>query len=139
MCFFTIIYLNDIASIDYIEIEIDNVRIKDLKLSSAELELKVKISNPTNQTLSDLMAEFNIFISNIDVGDGLVEKVTILPNSEEISDVLITIFYADVGQAVINGLQSGNFDLLINGEAKLNVLFNLITISKPFSSVYSYK
>jgi LEA14-like dessication related protein len=132
------IYINDTSNFDNIDVQIENVSIKNLKLSSCELELSVKISNPSSETISDLTAEFNVFISNIDVGDGIVNKVTIPPKSYENSEVTLIIIYSDVGQAVINGIKTANFDLSIRGEAKLSVLFNLITITEPFSATYSY-
>jgi len=131
-------YYSDISSIDNVDVEIEDVNIRDLKLASCDLNLKVKITNPTSSNINDLTAEFDVFISNTDVGDGLVNKVTIPSKSYETSDVVITIYYSNVGQAVINGLQTGNFDLSIQGEAKLNILFNLISVTEPFSASYSY-
>lgn len=131
-------YYSDISSINSVDVEIEDVDIRDLKLASCDLNLKLKITNPTSSNINDLTAEFDVFISNTDVGDGLLNKVTLPSKSYESSDVFITIYYSNVGQAVINGLQTGNFNLSIQGEAKLNILFNLISITEPFSASYSY-
>lgn len=132
------IAISDTSAIDNVDIELENVKIQNLKLQSCELKLTIKISNPNSNTISDLIAEFDIFISNTDVGDGVVTKVSIPPKSYEKSDVFIIIYYADVGHAVINGLESGNFELRISGEARINIFFNLIPINKLFSTSYSY-
>ncbi len=131
-------YITEASTIDNINIGLEDVSIEELKLSSCTLNLKVRISNPTTEYISELSAEFDVFIADTDVANGTVAKVSIPPESYATSDVLLTIFYADVGTAVINGIKTGDFDLIIQGEAKLNVLLNLLTITKPFTSSYSY-
>jgi len=133
------IIISDASAIDSIIINVENVTIQDLKLKSCELKLDIKITNPTPNQISDLTANFDIFISNTDVGDGKLSKISIVPISSEISEVYLTIFYANVGQAVINGLQTGDFQLRISGEAKINIFFNFLSATKPFSASYSYK
>ena len=131
-------YVTEASTIDEINVGVENVSIEELKLSSCTLNLQVRISNPTTEHISELTAEFDVFIADTEVANGTVSKVSIPPESYATSDVLLTIFYADVGAAVINGLKTGDFDLIIKGEAKLNVLLNLFTITKPFTSSYSY-
>ena len=131
-------YVTEASTIDEINVGVEDVSIEELKLSSCTLNLKVRISNPTTEHISELTAEFDVFIADTDVANGTVSKVSIPPESYATSDVLLTIFYADVGTAVINGLKTGDFDLIIKGEAKINVLLNLFTITKHFTSSYSY-
>ena len=64
--------------------------------------------------------------------------VSIPAQSKIKRDVILTIYFADVGNAVIDGIQTRNFDLAINGQAKGNVLFNLIAVSKSFAASYSH-
>ena len=131
-------YITEASTIDKINVGVEDVSIEELKLSSCTLNLKVRISNPTTEYISELTAEFDVLIADTDVANGTVSKVSIPPESYATSDVLLTIFYADVGTAVINGLKTGDFDLIIQGEAKINVLLNLFSITKPFTSTYSY-
>lgn len=133
----SISYLLDATTIDRINVEIENVVIQDLSLSYCKIKLKVKLSNPSSEYISDISAEFDVFIADTDVGDGVVSKVSIPAKSCEVSDVYLTIYYSNVGNAVINALQTANFDLTIQGEAKASVFLNLITISKPFTAKYS--
>jgi LEA14-like dessication related protein len=137
MFFISSSYLSDAAIIDKTNVVIENASIQNLTFSYCIIKLKVKISNPTSEHISDLTADFDVFISDTDVGDGVVTKLSIPARSNEISDVYITIYYSSVGSAVINVLQTGNFDLTIKGEAKASILFNILTIKKPFTSSYS--
>ena len=131
-------YMADVSAIEKINITLENTSIQELRLTYCKLKLKVNISNPTTEYISELSAEFDISIAGTYVGNGSVPKVSIPIQSYKTKDVPLIIYYADVGKAVIEGIQARNFDLAINGEAKVNVLFNLIMISKSFIAIYSY-
>jgi len=136
--FLVIRYTTDVSALEKVNITIENINIQELHLTYCKLKLKVNISNPTNEYISGLFAEFDISIASTYVGNGSVPIVSIPAQSQTKRDVILTIYYADVGNAVIDGIQTGNFDLTIHGEAKGNVLFNLITVSKSFTASYSH-
>ena len=53
-------------------------------------------------------------------------------------DEAITIYYANVASAVVEGIKKGNFGVTIEGVIKANVLFNLITVSQEFKASQTY-
>ncbi|MCK4415514.1 MAG: hypothetical protein KAU84_00020 [Thermoplasmatales archaeon] len=136
--FLVIRYTTDVSALEKVNITIENINIQELNLTYCKLKLKVNISNPTNEYISRLFAEFDISIASTYVGNGSVPTVSIPAQSQIKRDVILTIYYADVGNAVIDGIQTGNFDLTTHGEAKGNVLFNLLTVSKSFTASYSH-
>ncbi len=136
--FLVIRYTTDVSALEKVNITIENINIQESHLTYCKLKLKVNISNPTNEYISGLFAEFDISIASTYVGNGSVPTVSIPAQSQTKKDVILTIYYADVGNAVIDGIQIGNFDLTVHGEAKGNVLFNLITVSKSFTASYSH-
>ena len=137
-CFLSIRYITDVSALEKVNITIENINIQELRLTYCKLKLKVNISNPTNEYISGLFAEFDISIAGTYVGNGSVPTVSIPAQSHKTRDVPLTIYYANVGNAVIDGIRTGNFDLTIHGEAKGNVLFNLLTVSKSFTASYSH-
>lgn len=136
--FLVIRYTADISALEKVNITIENINLQELNLTYCKLKLKVNISNPANEYISGLFAEFDISIAGTYVGNGSVPTVSIPAQSHIKRDVILTIYYTDVGNAVIDGIKTGNFDLTIHGEAKGNVLFNLITVSKSFTASYSH-
>ncbi|UCD12955.1 MAG: LEA type 2 family protein [Thermoplasmatales archaeon] len=136
--FLSVRYIADVSAFEKINVTVKNTSIQELGLTYCKLKLKVSISNPTTEHISGLSAEFDVSIANTHVGNGSVPKVTIPAQSHTTRDVPLTIYYANVGNAVINGIKTGNFDLTIDGTANVNVLFNLLMISKPFTASYSY-
>jgi hypothetical protein len=131
-------YTYDVSALEKINITVEDIEIQELHLKHCKIKLKVDISNPTNEYISRFSAEFDISIAEIYVGNGSVPLVSIPAQIKIKRDVILTIYYTDVGNAVIEGIQTRNFDLSIHGQAKGNVLFNLIVVSKSFDSSYSY-
>jgi LEA14-like dessication related protein len=136
--FLSIRYIASASAIEKVNVTVENTSIQELRLTYCKLKLEVSISNPTTEHISELSAEFDIFIASTYVGNGSFQTVSIPAQSHKTGDVFLTIYYANVGNAVIDGIQTGNFDLTIQGEAKGNVLFNLITVTKSFTASYSY-
>jgi hypothetical protein len=127
-----------VSALEKINISVESITIKEVRLNYCKLKVNVNILNPTSELISDLSAQFDIFIADTYVGNGSIPKVSIPIQSGKIKNVSITIFYVNVGNAVIDGIQTRNFDLSIQGTATVTVLFNLISISKPFTAFYSY-
>ena len=136
--FFLYKYIADISALEKIDITVDSIQMKELQLKYCKLKLNINILNPTNEDISELSAEFNIFIANMKVGNGSFSAVTIPANDQVKRVIIIESYYADVGNAVIETIQRGTFELTINGIAKGNILFNLIFITKQFNSSYSF-
>lgn len=136
--FLSIRYIADASALEKINVTVENTSIQELRLTYCKLKLKVSISNPTTEYISGLSAEFDVSIGGTYVGNGSFQTVSIPAQSNKTGDVLLTIYYANVGNAVIDGIKTENFDLTIHGEAKGNVLFNLLTVTKSFTASYSY-
>jgi len=131
-------YIADVSALEKINITVDSIQIEELQLKYCKLRFNINIINPTSVDISELSVNFDTFIANIYIGNGRIPKITIPMSSQKSSNISLTIYYADVGIAVIEGIQSRNFILTVDGIAKVNVLFNLISISKSFSASYSY-
>lgn len=138
LSFLSIRYMASASAIEKVNVTVENTSIQELRLTYCTLKLEVSISNPTTEYISGLSAEFDVFIASTYVGNGSFLTVSIPAQSDKTGDVLLTIYYTNVGNAVIDGIKTGDFDLTIHGEAKGNVLFGLLTVTKSFTSSYSY-
>jgi LEA14-like dessication related protein len=131
-------YYADATTLNNAEVTIENIHLQELSLTYCKLKIYIDISNPTNRDISGLTAVFNIYIADNYVGSGSFSKVSIPAQSNREKDVTITIYYAKVAVAVVDGIKRGNFDLTIKGEASGDVLFDLITVSKQFKATKVY-
>jgi len=136
--FLSIRYMADASALEKVNVTVENISIQELRLTYCKLKLKMDIFNPTTEYISELSAKFDVSIAGTYVGNGSTPTVSIPAQSHKTGDVPLTIYYANVGNAVIDGIQTGNFDLTIHGEAKGNVLFNLLTVTKSFIASYYY-
>ena len=131
-------YYSDVTTLYNAEITINDIQIQELGLSFCKLKIIIDISNPSGKDISELTANFNIKISNNFVGKGSVSKISIPSKSSKEKEVIVTIYYANVAAAVVNGIADGNFDLTLVGEASGKVLFGLITVTDRFRTTKSY-
>jgi len=131
-------YVTDVAALNDVEVTVESITLQELRIAYCTLKLSVDIFNPTHQDLSEVSAEFDVFIADSYVGSGSFPKSFIPTQSNSKKDVTLTIYYANVANAVLDGIQNRNFDLTIEGEAKGKVFFDLFTVSSRFVSTYSY-
>jgi hypothetical protein len=136
--FFSYTYHADIATLYSAEISIEDITIQELTLTYCTLTIYIDISNPTDRDISGLTATFDVFIADNYVGLGSVSEVSIPAQSNRLKDVIVTIYYSNVVFSVVDGLQSGNFDVTVKGSASGNVLFGLITVSDEFEATKEY-
>ncbi|RLF56978.1 MAG: hypothetical protein DRN27_08670 [Thermoplasmata archaeon] len=132
------LYISDVSALDDVEINIEQITLEEIRLTYCKLNLRIDVYNPAHQDISEVHSNFDVSIAGNYVGKGVFPKSFIPAQSNCEKEVILTIYYADVTNAVINGIQNRNFDLTIEGEAKGKVMFNLFTVSKKFSSTYSY-
>lgn len=138
LSFFLNRYLADVSALEKINITVDSIQIEELQLKYCKLKLSINIINPSNEDISELSAEFNIFIANTNVGNGSVPAVSIKANDQVRRDIIIKINYADVGIAVMEVIQTGKFELTINGFAQGYIFFYLLYVTKQFNASYSF-
>lgn len=136
--FFTFQFLNDAATVNKLQITINDIRVTDIKMTSCGLLITVTIKNPTDRELSVASAFFNVFIAGSYIGNSSVSQFKILKNNTKEQVIPLRLLYSDLTQAVIEGIKNKNFNLYISGEAQGYVFFGLLTITVPFSISSTY-
>ena len=131
-------YYADASSLNNINVTIENINIQQLGLSYCNLKIRINISNPNNREISNLVASFNIYITENYIGEGNLSKISIPSLSYKQKDVIITIYYSEVATAVVEGIKKGEFTLSAKGTISGNVLFDLMTISQQFEASKAY-
>lgn len=131
-------YYADVVALDSIKVTIKDIRLFGISLTYCELTIYINFYNPSNRDVSGLTAVFDIYIADNYIGKGSLSRVSIPANSNLEKDTTVTIYYANVAVAVVDGIKKGNFDLTIKGTASGNVLFNLLTISDKFEATKPY-
>jgi len=136
--FLIIKYSMEATAISKLQLAIKNVEIQEIKTTYAKLKLIFDLSNPTNEYISELSTDFNIFITGNLVANGSTYPIDIPAKSTKETNSTIKIIFADVAYAVMNSILNLKFNLTIHGILHAKVLFGLFSISQEFSSSYSY-
>ena len=135
-------YNADVEAISSIEVKLDDIDLTDIKFTSFKLKLDVNISNPTNQHISNLSSNFDIYIAENYVGKGNFSKVSIPASSHCSKDIFVTIDLRGLADAAVdvikNLITNEEFDLTIDGEISGNALFGLTTVSQSFKAIQTY-
>ena len=125
---------NGVNTLNNISVHVQNIQLEDIGLSSTKLKLTVLFSNPTAHDLSYLSGVFSIYIADTYVGNGSFPYFSLYANSQKSEVVSLTLYYANLANAVLEGLRQGEFDLTFKGEIQTRILFDLLTIKHSFSS-----
>ena len=135
-------YNADVEAISNIEVTLDDINLTDINFTSFKVKLDVNISNPTNQHISNLSSNFDIYIAENYIGKGNFSKVSIPASSHCSKDVFVTIYYSGLADAAADVIKSiitnEEFDLTIDGEISGNALFGLTTVSQSFKAIQTY-
>jgi LEA14-like dessication related protein len=132
------LYITKLNILNTLTVSIDQVKIEELKLSYVKLNLSTNFFNPSNTSIDDLSATFNVFISDIKIGEGSLSETNLPPQSSSHHPTALTLYFSDIASAVIESIQTAEFILEIKGNAQTTIFFGFITIEKSFTSAYNY-
>ncbi len=135
---FSCVYISDVSAIGKVDVSIKKIRIEEIGHSYARLKITIDIDNPSDRTISNLEANFKVYIADTYIGDGVASKVSIPAQSSKEKDVTVVIYYANVASGIIDAITSLDFTLSINGKANVDALFGLLSFSKNFEASKSY-
>ena len=117
-----------------LSVEIAGVSIARVGLTSADLDIKLKFTNPTaHETPVFWVDSYQVYINNVYVGSGSLSYTKIPANSVAYCSTTLTVEYEKVGLAVFQAIKQGTFEVRIEGVVKAKILFDLTPISIPFT------
>lgn len=117
-------------------IEAEDISVSRIGLSSADLTIKLKFTNPTNYETPTFWMNYTVYVNGINIGSGSIPPMKVVANSTVYQFATITIEYDKVSAAVVKALKQGSFELYIDGEVNAHVLLGLIPFSKTFNITY---
>jgi hypothetical protein len=142
LSFIFITYNSDLEAINNINVKLKDVDIFEASITSFKLKLIVEIINPSDRDIIELSSNFDIFIENNYIGEGNFSNVNIKKNSIINNDIIITIYYSGVAEAVVdvikNIINEGEFNLRINGILYAKALFGLSIIEQNYIATQTY-
>jgi LEA14-like dessication related protein len=124
-----------------LSVEIADVSIARLGLSSCDIAIRLKYTNPLDyDTPTFWVSSYSIYVNGELVGTGSIPPATkVAARSTVYQDLTITIEYAEVSKALVNALREGKIVVEVRGEVRAKVLFGLLEASTPFTSTYSIR
>lgn len=135
-------YNADLTAIRSINVNLDDIILQDVKFTSFKLKFNVNFSNPTNQYISNLNSNFNIYIADNYIGKGNFSNISIPAQSKCFKDISVIIYYAGLADAAVdiikNVINNEKFDLTIEGKIRGNALFGLTMISQNYKAIKTY-
>ena len=135
-------YKSDIEAINNLNVNLNLIDIDDINSKFFKLNFNVEITNPSDRDIVDLSTTFKIYIEDNYVGEGNFSNVNIINNSEENKDVIVSVYYEGLADAVNDVIKKiineGEFDLKIKGTLYAKALFGLSIIEQNFVAIKTY-
>lgn len=126
------------TAISKLQATIKSVQIQEIKVTYTKLKLNIELLNPTNEDISELSTDFNIFITGNNVGKGNTSAINIPAKTIKQTSSIIIIYFADVANAVMDSIINLKFNLTINGTFHAKILFGFFSVTQDFSAGYIY-
>ncbi len=135
-------YKSDIEAMNNLNVNLNQIDIDDINSKFFKLNFNVEITNPSDRDIVDLSTTFKIYIEDNYVGEGNFSNVNITNNSEENKDVIVSVYYEGLADAVNDVIKKiineGEFDLKINGTIYAKALFGMSIIEQIFIATKTY-
>ena len=135
-------YKSDIEAINNLNVNLNQIDIDDINSKFFKLNFNVEITNPSDRDIVDLSTTFKIYIEDNYVGEGNFSNVNIINNSEENKDVIVSVYYEGLADAVNDVIKKiineGEIDLKIKGTLYAKALFGLSIIEQNFVAIKTY-
>jgi LEA14-like dessication related protein len=131
--FFVLQYMVDAASMNDFKITIKQVNVTHVGITACDIIVTVNCTNPTSQDLPIESVTFDVYVADSYVGHSDLSHFTIPKRSSTEQQVSLTVLYADLAHAVLEGLLNNNFQINATGEAVGYVFYGLIKTTVPFT------
>ncbi len=123
------------VAVSNLKVELVNVAIGRLGLTSADLLLTYEFYNPTgfdSPTFSS--KDLRIYIDGTLVGIAMLPPTSVPANSAKRETITITLEYAKIGEALVKMLIARKGTITIEGVIDAKIIFGLIPVSIPFKT-----
>jgi len=136
-------YKSDVDAINSLKVNLINIKEPYFTDTSFKLNFEVEIKNPSDRNIIDLSTDFEIYIEDNYVGKGNFSNVNIPNNSNTSKDVIVTIYYSGLADAVVNILKNiiknEEFKLEIKGTIYAKALFGLSIMEQNYTATKTYQ
>ncbi|HIH40071.1 MAG TPA: LEA type 2 family protein [Halobacteria archaeon] len=100
------------------EVSVVDVRMGSIGIKSATLDVVFEINNPSDSTAYLDEIEYEVYINDVNVGDGDVEQQISIPaHQTKRIDSKFVLEYADVGSAIANAVRTEQAEYYVEGTA----------------------
>jgi len=100
------------------EVSVVDVRMGSVGVRSATLDVVFEIYNPSDSTAYLDEIEYEVYINDMNVGDGEIDqRISIPANQTKRIDSKFVFEYEDVGSAIANAVRTGQAKYYVEGTA----------------------
>ncbi len=130
--FFALQYMADAAAMNDFTITIENVSVTHIGVTACDVLVTVNFTNPTSQDLRITSASADVYIADSYVGHSDISSFIIPSHGSAEQQIFLTVLYADLAHAVLEGLLNNNFKLDATGTAQGSIFYGLVQTKVPF-------
>jgi LEA14-like dessication related protein len=129
--------MQEVNAFRSLKIELIDASITRIGLTSCDLSLKLRLTNPVRHDTPLLWIDsYSIYINENYVGAGKLTPVKVPASSTIYETTTISIEYAKIARGLAEAIMKGEVKITIKGELKAKILFNLIPASTTFNTTY---
>lgn len=101
--------------LEAIELGIVDIRTPNVGFTSATLPLVLEFRNGSDSSISDVSTSFDVYVNSSMVANAGTSVGTLGAGERTRSRLEVIVDYDAVGDAVLNALEQGRFDILLDG------------------------
>lgn len=121
-------------SLRNVQISVDGVRVESVNLTSAMLNISLRIVNPNTNAVTIDRTDYTVFINNVSLGSGQnLERVTIPAGGSMVIPQPFTVSYSGAAQSVWSYIIQGEADYRLVGTAYFDTFLGTVSVPYEFS------
>jgi len=101
-----------------------------------DLDIRLKIHNPVDYTITVDKLTYDIYINNRFVGQGVKQNLVIHGNGESIITIPVSVTSADIVTAIVEVLKTGTIQVMVKGAIEVPVrwfgIIRVFTLTAPY-------
>lgn len=118
------------------EVIITDSDIPDVGLTEISVPIYMEFQNNSDYGSTPLNADYQILVNDEEIDNGKVNVPKIPAGESKTVETTVTINGEDVSDTFWSTLETGSFEIKVEGEITAKLLFGIVPVSQPFQTTY---
>lgn len=121
-----------------LEFDVKGAGRPDAGPESVDIPIEKIFHNPSSFDTPPINAVYDIYVGEEYIGDGTLPLGVVSAGEKKIDEQEVTVYYEDVSEALAGRLREGDFTITIKGEARADILYESIMVTREFEAKYNF-